>query len=72
MDFNFADCNVFIRWYIDVPRGIAKTRLVERHLRAGIETCPLAAAARAESNDMQNADHIASRLIEPDVVIRSF
>lgn len=60
-----------IRWYIDVSRETAKARLVERHLRTGIETCPLAAAARAEGNDLRNADYIASRLSEPDVVIRS-
>ncbi|SMQ48040.1 unnamed protein product [Zymoseptoria tritici ST99CH_1A5] len=59
------------RWYIDVPRDVAKLRLIERHLRAGIETCSVAAAARAESNDLMNADYIASRLIEPDMVIRS-
>ncbi|KAI5360128.1 Putative phosphoribulokinase/uridine kinase, P-loop containing nucleoside triphosphate hydrolase [Septoria linicola] len=59
------------RWYVDVPREVAKARLIERHLRASIEKSPLAAAARAESNDLQNADYILSRLIQPDVVIQS-
>ena len=71
MDNSIADCTESLRWYVDVRREVAKARLIERHLQAGIENSPLAAAARAESNDLQNADYMLSRLIRPDVVIQS-
>jgi pantothenate kinase len=54
---------------VDVPSDIAKQRLVTRHLRAGIETTEEAAVARVEENDLQNAEMIKSKLIQPDIVI---
>jgi pantothenate kinase len=57
------------RWFVDVPPSIAKSRLVVRHLRAGIEKDVEAAAQRVEDNDLQNGIMIRSRLIPPDVTI---
>ncbi|KIX95096.1 uncharacterized protein Z520_09012 [Fonsecaea multimorphosa CBS 102226] len=55
------------RWFVDVPPQIAKRRLIERDVHAGIETSREAAAARVEENDLQNGAVIRSKLIRPDV-----
>lgn len=57
------------RWFVDVPPEVARERLIERHLLAGIETSRDAAARRAEENDIPNGDLIRSHLIEPDIRI---
>lgn len=59
------------RWFVEVSDSIAKQRLIDRHLRAGIETTRDAAEVRAESNDMRNAHLIRKRLVSPDVVIHN-
>ncbi|KAK9413419.1 putative Phosphoribulokinase/uridine kinase [Seiridium unicorne] len=57
------------RWFVDVPRDVARDRLVARHLAAGIESSGEAATIRAEDNDPPNGDLIRSHLIEPDIRI---
>lgn len=59
------------RWFVDVARGVAKTRLAKRHLLAGIESDIEAAEARAELNDLKNGDLIKLHLIRPHVTICS-
>ncbi|KAJ4362338.1 hypothetical protein N0V83_010431 [Neocucurbitaria cava] len=59
------------RWFVDAPPKIVKDRLAQRHLAAGIETSSLAAAHRAEENDIPNGELIRSLLIKPDVVIEN-
>jgi pantothenate kinase len=54
---------------VDVLPQIAKRRLIERHVHAGIETSREAAAMRVEDNDLQNGAMIRSKLILPDVII---
>lgn len=57
------------RWYVDVPRDVAKHRLAKRHVLAGIEGTMEAAETRAEENDLPNGDLIRENLIIPDVII---
>ncbi|CAO2655199.1 Nn.00g102630.m01.CDS01 [Neocucurbitaria sp. VM-36] len=59
------------KWFVDAPANIVKDRLAQRHLAAGIETSSLAAAQRAEENDIPNGELIRSLLIKPDVVIEN-
>ncbi|KAF1846973.1 P-loop containing nucleoside triphosphate hydrolase protein [Cucurbitaria berberidis CBS 394.84] len=59
------------RWFVDAPVKLVKDRLAQRHLAAGIETSALAAAQRAEENDIPNGELIRSLLIRPDVVIEN-
>ncbi|OAA66920.1 phosphoribulokinase/uridine kinase family protein [Niveomyces insectorum RCEF 264] len=61
--------NVFRRWFVDSPAKVVRQRLIDRHLRAGIETTEEAAARRAEENDIPNGLLILSHLVEPDVRI---
>lgn len=63
--FQLTQC----RWFVDVSCEVAKWRLIERHLRAGIETDREAAALRVEENDIENGKLIKSKLVQPDVVI---
>jgi pantothenate kinase len=59
------------RWFVNIPAETAKQRLIERHLRAGIEPTREAAAARAEENDLRNGDLIRTKLIKPDIWIEN-
>ena len=61
----------FSRWFVDAPVRLVKERLAQRHLAAGIETSSLAAAHRAEENDIPNGELIRSLLIKPDVIIEN-
>jgi hypothetical protein len=46
------------RSFVDVPPAIAKRRLIERHIFAGIEKIRDVAAARVEENDIENGNLI--------------
>lgn len=59
------------RWFVDAPLQVVKDRLAQRHLAAGIETSALAAAKRAEENDIPNGELIRKLLIKPDVTIEN-
>ena len=62
---------MFRSWYASVSTETARRRLVKRHLMAGIETTEEAVAARAEANDLLNADMIVQKMMHPDVTIES-
>ncbi|OAQ73660.1 HhH-GPD domain-containing protein [Pochonia chlamydosporia 170] len=46
------------RWLVRVDPDIARQRLANRHLQAGIETTMEDAIRRAESNDMVNGEYV--------------
>lgn len=57
-------------WLVDVPSlEVAKERLVQRHLVAGIETSREAASLRVEDNDLPNGELVKTKLVKPDVVV---
>ena len=57
-------------WLVDVPSlEVAKERLVQRHLAAGIETSREAASRRVEDNDLPNGELVKTKLVEPDLVV---
>lgn len=64
-----AAADRYQRWFVDTDPAVAFERLVERHLRAGIEPSYDAAAARVLENDAPNGELIRSRLILPTLVI---
>lgn len=55
---------------VDVPSlEVAKERLVQRHLVAGIETSREAASIRVEDNDLPNGELVKTKLVKPDLVV---
>jgi pantothenate kinase len=66
------DCtNIIVRWFVDASEDVAKERVVQRHLAAGIEANRAAAEERANSNDLLNSRLIREKLIAPDLVIQN-
>lgn len=59
------------RWFIDVEREVAKTRLIKRHIQAGIENNWEDASRRVESNDLLNLDLVIGSKGIPSVVINN-
>ncbi|KAH7121759.1 phosphoribulokinase/uridine kinase [Dactylonectria estremocensis] len=57
------------RWFVDVVPEVARERIVQRHIQAGIEKTRDAATLRADNNDMPNGEYIRSNLIEPNIRI---
>jgi pantothenate kinase len=57
------------RWFLDVPLDIAKRRVIERHIFAGIEKTREAAAARVQENNIENGSLIRKNMLESDIVI---
>lgn len=53
---------------LDVPRDLLHQRLIKRWRHHGLED--QAARARAEGNDMVNADRIAAHALPPDILLR--
>lgn len=53
---------------LDVPRDVLLARLLDRWRQHGLD--PAAARARAESNDMANADRMAAHALPPDIVLK--
>lgn len=58
-------------WFIDVEPELARLRIAQRHVQAGIEPDMLHALARADSNDVPNGTRIRTLLIQPRYKIRS-
>lgn len=54
--------------FLDIPRETLQGRLVSRWLDHGLE--PAAALARAEGNDMKNADLVCSGSVRADITLR--
>lgn len=46
------------RWFITVERDIAKDRVIQRHLAAGIAKTEREAANRFEENDWPNGEYL--------------
>jgi pantothenate kinase len=60
------------RWFVDVDFVVARTRLIKRHVAAGIATDTEAAAARADENDLVNgAEIVAGKVATIDETIVS-
>jgi pantothenate kinase len=58
-------------WFIDVDPKLARTRIAQRHVQAGIERDMIHALARADTNDMINGARIQTLLIPPRFKIQS-
>lgn len=54
--------------YLDVPRPVLETRLVQRWLDHGLS--PAAASQKARANDLPNADRIGAARLECDLNLR--
>lgn len=52
---------------LEVPRDVLLTRLLERWRDHGLD--PATARARAEGNDMVNADRMAAHAVTPDILL---
>ncbi|KAF8474898.1 P-loop containing nucleoside triphosphate hydrolase protein [Kalaharituber pfeilii] len=50
-------------WFIEVPREVARRRLIARHVAAGIVKSGAEGAARADENDLPNGDLIIKNLL---------
>jgi pantothenate kinase len=58
-------------WFIDVDPKLARLRIAQRHVQAGIEPDMMRALARADANDMINGTKIRSLLVPPKFQIQS-
>jgi pantothenate kinase len=58
-------------WFIDVEPELARLRIAQRHVYAGIEPDMAHALARADTNDMINGARIRSLLVPPKFKIQS-
>ncbi|EKV06635.1 hypothetical protein PDIG_68920 [Penicillium digitatum PHI26] len=59
------------RVFVDSDPLDARSRLAERHLRAGIEKTLADGYHRVDSNDFLNAISIRDKLLTPDMVVKS-
>ncbi|KAM0755647.1 P-loop containing nucleoside triphosphate hydrolase protein [Meredithblackwellia eburnea MCA 4105] len=59
------------RVWIDVPREVARERLIKRHVKEGVEPTLGKAQVRVDTSDMLNGNWIREHLTEPTVIIRS-
>jgi pantothenate kinase len=59
------------RWFVHVPREVARSRIASRHLAAGVEMTRESAEKRAEESDMPNGDLVMANLIQPDLVVHN-
>jgi pantothenate kinase len=66
-----VSCLVDDTWFIDVDPKIARWRIAQRHVHAGIEPNLSSALGRVDTNDMMNGRRIRSLLIPPRFKIRS-
>lgn len=60
-----------LRWFVEVDFDIARRRLVDRHLIAGIAANLEQAEKRADENDLINGKEIAQYMVEVDDVVVS-
>lgn len=58
-------------WFVEVDFEVAKSRLIPRHLKAGIAKDEKAAEKRAVENDLVNGEEIVKGRLEVDEVILS-
>jgi len=58
-------------WFVQVDKGRAKERLVERHVRTGVTADRESAARRADENDLPNGREIVEGRLDVHEVIES-
>ncbi|CAG9994400.1 unnamed protein product [Clonostachys byssicola] len=58
-------------WYADAPAEVAHSRLAPRHLASGIVADEREAWKRATGTDELNAQHIRTKLLKVDEIIKS-
>lgn len=56
-------------WFVDVPLNLVKERIIKRHLEAGIAENEQEAIARADGNDLLNAEYILKNSKSADLTI---
>lgn len=59
------------RWFVEVDFGVARRRLIHRHIMAGIAKTEEEAARRADENDLVNGREILENRLEVSEVVRS-
>lgn len=58
-------------WFIDVDPELARMRIAQRHVCAGIEADMSHALSRADTNDILNGEKIRSLLVPPEFKVTS-
>lgn len=58
-------------WFVEVEEGVARRRLITRHVKVGIAKDQEEAAKRADENDLVNGREIVAHRTEVDEVIKS-
>lgn len=59
-DESWADLSLFVddTWFISTPESVVRSRIIKRHLEAGIANNEEEAIERADGSDLQNAKYI--------------
>lgn len=59
-DKSWADLSLFVddTWFISTPESVVRSRIIKRHLEAGIANNEEEAIERADGSDLQNAKYI--------------
>ncbi|ODN94284.1 hypothetical protein L198_05140 [Cryptococcus wingfieldii CBS 7118] len=60
-----------VRIWVDVDEEVARKRLVDRNLAAGIVDTREKCEARVDASDMKNGEHVRSRLVQPSYTFTS-
>ena len=70
-DLYWNDITKFVdeTWFVDVPLNLVKERIIKRHLEAGIAENEQEAIARADGNDLLNAEYILKNSKSADLTI---
>jgi pantothenate kinase len=58
-------------WFVEVEEVVAERRLVERHVRTGVEETEERARVRVRGNDLVNGREIVGNRVKVDEVVRS-
>lgn len=58
-------------WFVEVPFDVARRRLIERHVRAGIAADEDEGRRRADENDLVNGKEIVENMVPVNEVLRS-
>ncbi len=58
-------------WFVEVDFQVAKSRLIHRHVKAGIAKDEEEAAKRAEENDLVNGKEIIENRLPIDEMVTS-
>lgn len=58
-------------WFVEVPFDVARRRLIERHVKAGIAADEEEARRRADENDLVNGTEIIENMVPVNEVLRS-